>query len=172
MRWSPQTGTLMSKRSADATVSKRKPGRPAEAVPDRFADEICEWIAQGKTLREYCRQPNKPDWTTVYAWKRKDEAFHQRFVRAREDGADAIAEECLELIDTEPERAIIESGEGRSSSRVDTGYVQWKRNQVEQRLKLLAKWHPAKYGERIDVTSGNEPLTVVFTNEAARRTAS
>ena len=34
-----------------------------------YADEICEWIANGKTLRAYCGQKGKPNWVTIYRWK-------------------------------------------------------------------------------------------------------
>ena len=35
--------------------------------------------------------------------------------------------------------------------KVDAGYVVWQKNRAEQRLKLLAKWSPKKYGDRQQV---------------------
>lgn len=115
-------------------MSKR--GRPKGTVKykmDDFADEICNWIAAGKTLRDYCRQDGKPSWDTIYNWAKEDEQFAQRFARAREDGQDVMSEQCLEIADTQP---------------VDQTEVQWMRVRIETRLKLLAKWNPKKYGDR------------------------
>ncbi|MGI9141990.1 MAG: hypothetical protein ACR2IJ_02260, partial [Fluviibacter sp.] len=62
------------------------------------------------------------------------------FSRARELGTDAIAEDAIAILDQIPER--IDGG------RMDSAFVQWQKNRVEMRLKLLAKWNPRKYGDR------------------------
>lgn len=126
-----------------------------------MTEQIIDWIAHGKTLREFCRQEGKPSWRTVYDWLEKDEEFATRFAQARDMGADAIAEECLEIIDTEAEIAESVSQSG-SSSRRDSGHVAWMKNRVEMRLKLLAKWNPKKYGEKLDLNhSAAEGLTLI-----------
>jgi len=126
----------------------KKRGRPVEPVPQDHQDAIIAWIADGKPLREYCRMQGAPNWRTVYAWLEKDPPFSARFARARDAGADAIAEEALAIIDATPSRA-----ETDGSSRVDPGYVQWQRIRAEYRLKLLAKWNPRRYGDRLDLSS-------------------
>ena len=132
-------------------------GRPPEAVPADIAEELVEWISQGKTLREYCRQPGNPAWRTVYAWMEKDVDFYARIAHARELGHDAIAEETLEIIDTFPMEAVSDSG-----SRLDSGHVAWPKNRVAQRMKLLAKWNPKKYGDKVGVQhEGGVTLNVV-----------
>jgi hypothetical protein len=93
----------------------------------------------GKPLRERCRQPWNPDWRTVYHWMDKDEDFVARIARAREDGHDVIADQCVTLADTQP---------------LDQTEVAWRRLQVETRLKLLAKWNPKKYGDRQQLEHG------------------
>jgi hypothetical protein len=102
-------------------------------VPEDIAEELVEWISQGKTLREFCRLEGKPAWRTVYDWQVKDKEFSARIAHARELGHDAIAEETLEIIDTFPIEAVSDSG-----SRLDAGHVSWLKNRVEQRMKLLA----------------------------------
>jgi len=130
-------------------------GRPPKPVPQDEVEAIIDWISHGKTLREYCRQDGKPSWRTVYDWLEKDEDFATRFARAREMGHDAIAEECLEIIDTEAEIAESTSQSGGSTHR-DSAHVSWMKNRVEMRLKLLAKWNPKKYGDKVDITSKGE----------------
>ena len=126
-------------------------GRPPEPVPQDKADEIIAWLSEGKTLREWCRIEGNPSFRTVYDWCEKDEDFASRFARAREVGHDVIAEQCMEIIDTPPERILTEMGD-----KVDPGYVAWMKARAEERRKLLAKWNPTKYGDKIDVTSKGE----------------
>ena len=131
-------------------MAKGKGGRPPEAVPADIAEEIIEWISIGQTLREYCRQEGKPSWRSVYRWMEKDKEFAARIAHARELGHDAIAEETLEIIDTEPEFAESWSQFGGSKHR-DSAHATWLKNRVEQRMKLLAKWNPKKYGDKVGV---------------------
>ena len=134
------------------TVGKQstKLGRPTEKPDPVIVNEIIDWIAHGNTLRSYCRLKNKPNWRTIYNWLEKDDGdFIARFAHARDMGADAIAEECLEIIDSPPPLC---GSEG--NTRLDPAAVQMQKNRVEARLKLLAKWNPKKYGEKVGVEAG------------------
>ena len=170
-----------------ATAKKSEPkkiGRPAEAVPADKAQEICDWVSQGKTLREWCRN-NDIHYSTVYLWMGKDKEFAQRFAHARDIGHDAIADECLEIIDTEPEMAESLSTSGSSSSHRDSAHVGWLKNRAEMRLKLLAKWNPKKYGDKtinehtgadggaiqIDDTERAAKVKAILTSAMARKNA-
>lgn len=106
-------------------------------------DEICKRLADGEPLRAVCRDEHMPSWRTVYDWINADSDFASRIERARQLGADAIADDIIGMIDEPPERTGTQFGD-----KVDAGHVQWQKNRVEQRLKLLAKWHPKKYGEK------------------------
>jgi hypothetical protein len=123
----------------------KKMGRPPEEVPQDKAQAICEWISLGNTLRQWCRE-NDIHYSTVYLWMEKDADFSQRFARARDVGHDAIADEALAIIDTFPVETVSDSG-----SRLDAGHVSWLKNRAEMRLKLLAKWNPKKYGDKVGV---------------------
>ncbi|PQV51852.1 terminase [Paraburkholderia sp. BL21I4N1] len=127
-----------------------------------LADEICERIANGETLREITREPHMPSYRSVYRWREAYPQFASRFAHARDCGFDVIAEETVEILDTPPERCATEHGD-----KVDAGYVQWQRNRADQRLKLLAKWSP-RYSERIDVTSNGQTLALTPEERAAK----
>ena len=132
-------------------ATKRKPGRPKEPVPAKMADRICEWIAEGKTLRDFCRQPDTPARRTVDDWRAKDNEFAARFARARDIGFDVLAEECLAIADTPLEGVRTEEGtneKGAYSKTVTEDMLGHRRLQIETRQKLLAKWDPKRYGER------------------------
>lgn len=87
-----------------------------------------------------------PAWRTVYHWIEDDQDFAARIAHARVLGFDAIAEETVAILDEAPERTATEFGD-----KVDPGYVQWQKNRAEQRLKLLAKWSPKKYGDSVNL---------------------
>jgi hypothetical protein len=127
---------------------KSKTGRPPEKPPEDMVEEIVAWVANGSTLRAFCRQEGKPAWRTVYAWLEKDEDFHARFAHAREMGQDAIAEDTLQIIDEFP------MSTGGDNPRLDSTHVQYNKNRVEQRMKLLAKWNPKRYGDKVGVEHG------------------
>ena len=90
-----------------------------------------------------------PNWRTVYDWQDADKDFFARIAHARELGEEAIAQQCLEIADERPER----TGFGN----VDGGDVQHRKLRIETRLKLLAKWNPRKWGEKVDMNHGVQP---------------
>jgi hypothetical protein len=108
---------------------------------------IIEGLCDGVPLRELCRQEGMPSWRAVYDWIAADADFASRVAQARDTGSDALAEQALALIDAEPARV---------DGKVDPGHVQWKRAQVDTRLKLLACWNPKKYGNKQTVDVGNK----------------
>lgn len=125
----------------------------------QLAEEICDWIAEGGTLREYCRQEGKPSFKTVYRWIAADEGFAKAMEAARTTGFDAIADEALKIADT-PQVGVIETIGGKEGDLIRREDMLGHRKlQVETRLKLLAKWHPKKYGERTTLAGDpNAPL--------------
>jgi len=125
----------------------KKMGRPTKYTEELVA-EICERVANGTPLREICREEDKPSWVTFYNWLCVDNELSLRFARSRELGTDAIAEDAIAILDTIPER--IDGG------RMDSAYVQWQRNRVEYRLKLLAKWNPKRYGDKTILSGDKE----------------
>jgi hypothetical protein len=87
--------------------------------------------------------------------------------RAREIGQDAIAEQIwLDMI-AEPERILSEGG-----GRVDSGYVQWQKAKAEIGLKLLAKWNPKRYGDKVTMAGDAEnPVKVEVESQAEKMMA-
>lgn len=145
-----------AKASAEIAPQKKKTGRPSKYTPE-IAQEMCNMLADGIPLREICRQEGYPAWRTVYDWMYQDDALGEKGVglsaaiaKAREIGQDAIAEQIWIEVNQEPERILTEGG-----GKIDPGYVQWQRVKAEIGLKLLAKWNPKRYGDKIAV--GGDP---------------
>lgn len=112
-------------------------------------DAICGLIADGIPLREICRLPGMPKWRTVYDWIRNDPDFASAMEAARLLGYDAIAEEALEIADTQQVGERIEKEKGKIVKVVQEDMLGHRKLQIETRLKLLAKWHPKKYGDKV-----------------------
>ena len=121
-------------------AEKKKP-KPRSDIADAQKRSICEQISVGTPLQEICRQRGMPAWRTVYDWMAADDDFAANIARARDLGADAIAEETLAIVDSEPERG--------SDGKIDSAWVAHQKLRAEHRLKLLAKWNPKKYGDKI-----------------------
>jgi len=155
-------------------------GRASKYTPE-LAAEICERLSNGEPLRQICRDPHMPAWQKIYEWMAKDDAAGEAgtglsgaIARAREVGQDAMAERAyLEMYD-EPERIMSEGG-----NKIDPGYVQLVKARAEITLKMLAKWNPKRYGDRVALTGAEDgaPIKIesrqlfdaVLTNLETRR---
>lgn len=144
---------------------KKKTGRPSTYDPN-IAQQMCEMLSEGIPLREICRQEGFPPWRTVYSWMERNEDLSAHIARAREIGYDLMAEECLAIADTPKtgKRTTFSSGgddEDDSVTVVEEDMLGHRKLQIETRLKLLAKWNPKKYGDKVQVGGDSEnPLTV------------
>jgi hypothetical protein len=133
-----------------------KTGRPSTYDP-AVATKICEQLSEGISLREICRQEGMPPWQTVYSWMERDASLVEAIARAREIGYDALAEECLKIADDGTNDYV----EGERGPQLNNEHIQRSKLRIETRLKLLAKWNPKKYGERVQVAGDAEnPLKV------------
>ena len=131
-------------------------GRPIAKPDPEICEKLLEHVANGGTVRAFCRDKNNPSYKTIYRWLQKDSELMTRFTHmSRFLGARAIAEECLEIIDTIP--PVIGEGE---NARYDNTIVNWNAKRCEVRLKLLAKWFPQEYGEKVGLATGDINLTI------------
>lgn len=143
-------------------------GRPSTYDPEK-AKRIIEQLSDGIPLRVICRQDDMPAWRTVYDWIAKDSELSAHIARARELGYDAIAEECLDIADdisgdyTETDKGMAYNAE----------HVQRSKLRIETRLKLLAKWNPKKYGDKIqqEVTGADGQALALAVNFVSPQSA-
>lgn len=145
-------------------------GRPTEPVPQTMAIEIVDWISEGKTLREFCRQAGKPVYSTVYDWMEKDSEFATRIARAREIGEDVIAQECIEIADDGTNDWETRTNKKGDEYQVpNPELVMRSRLRVDTRLKLLAKWNPKKYGDKlVHAGDSDSPIGVQIVSSIPR----
>ncbi len=133
-------------------------------------DEICERIQSGETLTSICRSAHMPAPVNVYAWIKQDAGFAARMEEARRIGYDAIADDALRIADTQDVgRETEEDATGQVVKVKRADMLGHRKLRVWTRLQLLAKWHPAKYGDRsaLELT-GADGVLASDTEKAAR----
>lgn len=138
-------------------------GRP-EIFTQELADRICLQIStSSKSLRTICKEVNISV-QTVLNWLNNPEKkdFLAQYARAKEEQADFLAEEMIEIADDAANDTIItEKGEIENKEWTNRSKLR-----VETRKWISAKLKPKKYGDKIDVTSGGEMLKPVIINWA------
>lgn len=115
-----------------------KGGRPSKCTPE-LLDEIGRRLGEGEPLTVICEDEGKPDPRTVRRWM-EDPEVSSVIARAREEGEQAIAHRARQTA----------RGEGDS-----TGDVQRDKLIIDTDLKLLAKFNPRKWGDRLQ--HANDP---------------
>lgn len=129
-------------------------GRPkgsGSRYTQALGEAICAELGEGKPLRQICREHGLA-WQTIYDWRKAHKEFDGAIAHARDIGMDAILEEALEIADTPLEGAetTIKANGDIEEKRGDM--LGHRKLQIETRLKLLAKWNPNKYGDKIEQT--------------------
>lgn len=122
-------------------------GRLTLYTPE-LASELLRRLSGGEPLAQICRDDHMPAVSTVSDWKKVYPDFADRFLTARDEGFDEIAADCLRIANTPLVGETETSKEwGTEVKRGDM--LDHRKLQIETRLKLLAKWDPRRYGERI-----------------------
>jgi hypothetical protein len=97
----------------------------------------------------------------------RDPELSTAIAHARDVGYDAMAEDCLIIADTPMlGEEISESEDDEGVKRVTIKKVDMlghRKLQIETRLKLLAKFNPKRYGDKL-VHSGDDVNPVVVEN--------
>lgn len=120
-------------------------------------DEVCDWLASGRTILDYARQEGKPSGDSIYVHVGNDEELTRRIVRARSLGADRIAEEGFEVVEQ-----CAEKPELANACKV----------RFDARMRLLSKWNSGRYGDSQKVEhSGKVEVPALDDREAATRLA-
>ena len=124
-------------------AAKRGPGHPLEYDREALVPLICAQLSEGVPLRVICRQPGMPSVGQVHAWKRADPEIAEPITRAREEGYEAIVERARQTL----------RGKGPEEGGESTGDVQRDKEIANFDLKLLAKWSPGVWGDKVALTN-------------------
>lgn len=124
-----------------APAKKRSPEWREEA-----AGRVIEGMESGLSAFKACKAAGV-GWSTWSEWLAADAELASRYARARACLVERMAQELADIADEPPPLG--------PDGKVDSGWVQKHRLQVDTRKWLLSKLAPKKYGERIEV-AGDE----------------
>ncbi|MES2048869.1 MAG: terminase small subunit protein [Pseudomonadota bacterium] len=112
----------------------------------KIADEICARLIEGQSLRRICTDDKMPSIGAVMKWLRVNPAFVQQYARAREEQADTLFDEILQIADTPQEgvQIIIDS---KGTREVKGDMIHHRRLQIDARKWMAGKLRPKKYGD-------------------------
>lgn len=128
-----------------------------------ICDHIFSEMSTGRSVNKILEEDEgMPSRKTFYRWIRISEEVRNNYAHASKERADCIFEKMLATAE------YVENGETVETTVDDDGKVTVKTKKSDmyahRRLKIdaykwmLGKMMPKKYGDKIDVTSGDKPL--------------
>jgi hypothetical protein len=124
-----------------------------------------------------------PAQSAVYEWLLRHPEFAEMYTRAREEQADTLADEIIDIADESPETVEVRDKEGNVLDiKIDSGYVSYQKQRIEARKWTAMKLKPRKYGDRVALegveggasiktedTSANKFLDIIKNMEMTKR---
>ena len=125
-------------------------GRPT-IYSQELADRICGEIIQGFSLRTICKADDMPCVATILKWLREKPEFLSQYEKAKEEQADALAEEMLDIADDGTNDWMERFGKDGEVTgwQVNGEHVQRSRLRLDTRKGIASKLKPKKYGDRV-----------------------
>ncbi len=125
-------------------------GRPSK-YSQQLADKICAKIIEGFSLRTVCKPDDMPCVATILTWLREKPDFLAQYEKAKEEQADALAEEMLDIADDGTNDWMENySKDGENLGwKVNGEHVQRSRLRLDTRKWIASKLKPKKYGDRV-----------------------
>jgi hypothetical protein len=144
-------------------------GRPTD-YNQEIADKICEAISDGQSLREICKTDDMPCKATVFRWLGLHKEFSDQYARAREEQAEALADDIVSIADNAGNPLLIDDvpllKDGEPVMYADASAVAHARLKVDARKWVASKLKPKKYGDKIDVDAKHSGTIVFHLTEA------
>lgn len=129
-------------------------GRPTDYSKE-LSDRICERLAAGESMRSVSRDESMPCMATMFRWLREKPEFKEQYVSAKEESADALVEDMLDIADNQVDDIALDSDgkpilvDGKPIKIKTTVAVSHARLRVDTRKWAASKLKPKKYGDKL-----------------------
>lgn len=137
------------------TTKSHKPKAPTKAKSHDRADlakKVLEGMHGGLSCFKACQAAGVPH-NTFIGWVNEDVTLADRYTRAREELIERMAQEVLELSDSDVGL--------QPDGKRDWAAVQKHKLQVDTRKWLLSKLAPKKFGDKLELTGDpDRPLAI------------
>ena len=142
----------------------KKKGRPTKYTK-KLGDRICAMLSTGKSMRTVEKEEWSPSGVTMFAWLRKHDEFLKQYTRAKEESADALIEEMVDIADDGTNDYMTITKGDRTYNVEDREVTNRSRLRIDTRKWVSSKLKPKKYGDKVDITSDGKAIkgnTIVF----------
>lgn len=136
------TGFIAPDNKKKKTPAKPKQPTPSERLAKIGIDKICQYVASGKSLRQWCIEHNFAN-MTVSDWIDADKERTVKYTRAREDRADSYFESLSEV----GEAAV------RAETAVEVAGLRLKADNIKW---MLARMSPRRYGDKLAIGGADD----------------
>jgi hypothetical protein len=120
---------------------------------DDIATNILEQVADGLSMRTICESEDMPCARTVYRWLLDNDAFRQRYARAKDMQAEGMFEKITEIVQKVEDGTI-----DPQQARVAIDAIKWQ----------AGKLKPSKYSDKIQIDQDTN-ITIEVLNYAGRK---
>lgn len=140
-------------------------GRP-EIYSEELATALCALLAEGKSLRTCCKAEDMPGMSTVFKWLRTIPEFAQQYAKAKEESADALVEEMLDIADDGRNDWVETNDPENPGYRLNGEHYQRSRLRVDTRKWAASKLKAKKYGDKVGIEHSGGIELGAMTDEA------
>lgn len=106
-------------------------------------DEICVRIAEGESLRKICKDEKMPSLVAVWKWLNNSEELVKQYTRAREEQAETLVDEMIDIADYKKDDTYLEDGKEIINQEV----IARSRLRVDARKWVASKLKPKRFGD-------------------------
>lgn len=119
---------------------------------DQVIDEILEKISEGRSLVGILKSKKEyPAYVNFMRWIEADEELRKRYAKAKEEQADYLAEQLLEIADDGKNDWMQTNDPDNPGYRFNNEHYQRSRLRVDTRKWIASKLKPKKYGEKLEL---------------------
>ncbi|MGE0630955.1 MAG: terminase small subunit protein [Pseudobdellovibrionaceae bacterium] len=119
---------------------------------DQVIDEILDQISVGKSLVGILKSKKEyPHYSNFMRWIDSDEKLREKYARAKEEQADYLAEQLLEIADDGSNDWMLNNDPDNPGYKFNGEHHQRSRLRVDTRKWIASKLKPKKYGEKLEL---------------------
>lgn len=133
-------------------------GRHTEFTKE-MGDRICELVSINKIgIERLCEKyPELPEFQTIYKWRNNNPDFDEQYVAAKGYNIKYVGEGLLDDATAPiPEKHYFYDEKG--NKKVDPGYIQLKRLEIDTKKFIIAKLLPKIWGDRSQLTDEDKAM--------------
>ena len=135
---------------------------PQDVIEQAVA--VCRMMADGKSLKDACAEEGMPARSTFYKWMSDYKEVSDMYTRAREERADLMADEILNIADAPLDLAEDDNEDDGAAKTLFRRAMEQRKQMIDARKWAAAKLNPKTYSDR---TTHDHTGKLTFSHEKA-----